>query len=215
MRILVLLACLLPSVALAAPPGPPLPPGVPNPFDPGVRAAVGDDLVQKHHRTRNAGAAAGFGALAGWGAASVVWGGIGLATGPKAGETFHRTNLIWGAVDLGIGAGGLVGLLAMNTLEPGPMKSLQTGRMLQTSFAVNLGLDAGYVGVGILTEVLGNERGDDDLIGAGRAVTLQGAVLLGFDLVLLAATMIHDGKLADWLRNGDVQIGPGGVAFRF
>jgi hypothetical protein len=180
-------------------------------------ASVGDELVQRHFKARLQGSAAGFGALAAWGGASMVWGGVGLVVGPQegAGPLFHRVNLAWGAVDLGIGLGGLGGMALLGRRHPGPVQSLELGRLMQTSFGVNLGLDVGYVGVGLLTEVLGARTGDDGLVGAGRAVTLQGAVLIGFDLVLVAASAAHDGKLARWLRSGDVVVGPGGIAGRF
>ena len=151
--------------------------------------------------------------LSGWGGASMVWGGVTLATAePESWDAgFGRMNLIWGSVNLSIGLS--TGVFSLIRAKRGWSEKdrLRYHAMKRTSLAVNLGLDFGYIAIGALLTRLGEVEGRDDLAGMGPALALQGAVLAGLDAILLAAHLIQDE------RGGQqkVALGAGGLVVRF
>lgn len=122
--------------------------------------------------------------LAIWGAISVLTG-----TGLAAWITFARreSGLIrhfsyqtaaWGAIDLGIC------LVAWRGLA---LRDLAGAVQLDRFLWLNIGLDAGYVMVGITLAIVGWRLGRRTaLIGAGIGVVVQGVALLLLDLILSA-----------------------------
>ena len=151
--------------------------------------------------------------LSGWGGASMVWGGVTLATAaPESWDAgFGRMNLIWGSVNLSIGLSAGVFSLIRAKRGWSEKDRLRYHAMKRTSLAVNLGLDFGYIAIGALLTRLGEVEGRDDLAGMGPALALQGAVLAGLDAILLAAHLIQDE------RGGQqkVALGAGGLVVRF
>ena len=110
--------------------------------------------------------------LSGWGGASMVWGGVTLATAePESWDAgFGRMNLIWGSVNLSIGLS--TGVFSLIRAKRGWSEKdrLRYHAMKRTSLAVNLGLDFGYIAVGALLTRLGEVEGRDDLAGMGPAL---------------------------------------------
>lgn len=114
-----------------------------------------------------------------WGAASIVAGTVLLlvvARGASRPPFLHHFGLqmaAWGAVDL------VLGLLSFRNLAP---RDLQDAAQLDRFLWLNLGLDAGYVGIGatlaIAAWVLGRRWGG---VGAGVAIVIQGLALLVLD----------------------------------
>jgi len=151
--------------------------------------------------------------LSGWGGASMVWGGVTLATAePESWDAgFGRMNLIWGSVNLSIGLS--TGVFSLIRAKRGWSEKdrLRYHAMKRTSLAVNLGLDFGYIAVGALLTRLGEVEGRDDLAGMGPALALQGAVLAGLDAILLAVHLIQDERGSQQ----KVALGPGGLVVRF
>jgi len=122
-----------------------------------------------------------------------TWGGANLAVGTAlaltAGEAEERVGAFglqsagWGAVN---GAIALFGLL--RSPDPGPLSAAEAQAAedrLAHILLVNLGLNAGYMGVGTTMMLLaGDEPPRSDRIrGHGGAVVLQGLGLLVLDLV--------------------------------
>jgi hypothetical protein len=97
--------------------------------------------------------------------------------GQRAGllSAFAFMTAAWGAVDL------VLALLGLRTLA---LRDLASATRLDRFLWLNIGLDAGYVMVG-LTLLIGGWRGRRaGLLGAGIAIVVQGLALALLDLVL-------------------------------
>jgi hypothetical protein len=131
--------------------------------------------------------------LLAWGAGSVVAGGailvalLAVGRQRRAGDAVRASPLVthfavqtaaWGAIDLALAALAWRGL-AMRDADA----ALRLDRMLW----LNVGLDVGYVGVGVTLAVtgwlLGRRLG---AVGAGVGVVVQGAALLVLDAKFIA-----------------------------
>ncbi|HEX7979823.1 MAG TPA: hypothetical protein VF461_14545 [Gemmatimonadaceae bacterium] len=89
---------------------------------------------------------------------------------------FGIQNALWGAVELGIA------LILLRSLA---VRDLAGATRLDRILWLNIGLDVGYVLVGITLAVIGwRAVRRFGLVGAGIAVTLQGTALAIIDLVL-------------------------------
>lgn len=158
--------------------------------------------------------AVGMIGLGSWGTASMIWGGISLSQAEPDSwdEGFARMNLVWGAVNASIAGstGILLGLRARKAVSPA--EKARFTALKRTSLAVNLGLDFGYVATGLLVEQLGKAKADPRLEGMGPAIALQGAVLIGFDAILLAIHLVHERAAT---APPPVALGPNGLTIRF
>jgi hypothetical protein len=151
------------------------------------------ELRLEHHEARQT---EGY-LLLGWGAANVVGGGIAAAIGREdpvvlsAGLVSAGWGLVNGLLSLilldlsgsreeDIRAGRLGDLTdPQEVREQAVVDQLRSGQI----FALNLGLDVGYIAGGALMYFLGRERDEDPLAAAGVTVAAQGLFLLVFDLV--------------------------------
>jgi hypothetical protein len=119
----------------------------------------------------------------------VVWGGASVLVGSALLGLMrirgHRSALLdhfgiqtaaWGAIDL---------VLALTGLQRLELRDLAGATRLDRFLWLNIGLDVGYVLVGITLVVLGWRLARRmGLIGAGMAVIVQGSALAVLDLVL-------------------------------
>ncbi len=156
-----------------------------------------DEPLHLHVRRRAARNGVALGVLVGWSVASMIGGGVGLATTPAgtAEWSFHQMNLVWGGIDLAI-AGAAGAWIAVQTRHPGDEVSiLRGGNRLQILYALNLGLDIGYVATGLLLQRLGTVERNPTLEGYGPAIALQGGVLLALDAILLIGNAALDDRL--------------------
>lgn len=124
-------------------------------------------------------------ALGGYALANIAAGSI--MAGQTTGEAsyFHRMNIYWNLVNLGIAG---VGLLGSRNVTPGDETLAQAVRRHETMkevLLVNAGLDVAYVLGGAYLQERGQSRPDkrDQLQGYGKSIMLQGGFLLAFDLV--------------------------------
>ena len=124
--------------------------------------------------------------LALWGGASLIAGAILLAVVRRPARSpllfhFALQTALWGAIDLAFAAVGWNGLA---------LRDLQSAARLDRFLWLNLGLDAGYVGIGTAIAgtswVLGRRLGG---VGAGVAIVVQGMALLVLDARFLV--LIH------------------------
>ncbi len=107
-----------------------------------------------------------------------VWGGLSIGAGLllrwRTADALRQQAalqcLLWGAINLALAGAGLRG-------------SPPTANFLW----LNVGLDAGYAGVGLTLLLAGRRFGSRAMQGAGLAVVPQGVVLAVLDLVYLAA----------------------------
>jgi hypothetical protein len=151
------------------------------------------ELRLEHHEARQT---EGF-VLLGWGAANVVGGGIAAAIG-------HNDAVVLSAGLVSAGWGLVNGLLSLILLDLSGSREddIRNGRLGDLTdplevreqavvdqlrsgqiFALNLGLDVGYIAGGALMYFLGRERDEGALAAAGVTVAAQGLFLLVFDLV--------------------------------
>ncbi|MBO0936750.1 hypothetical protein J2I47_09365 [Fibrella sp. HMF5335] len=135
---------------------------------------------QRYNHTRTLGLSLGSYALANMAVS-------GIAAGQTTGEAhyFHQMNLYWNAVNLGIAGFGLLGLRKQNPETESLADAVQKHQAIKKTLLVNAGLDVVYVAGGLILAGQANAHPDqaDKLRGYGKAVAVQGAFLLAFDLV--------------------------------
>lgn len=123
-------------------------------------------------------------ALGSYALANIAVGGI--AAGQTTGETkyFHRMNVYWNLVNLGIAGAGLLGSRRRSADETLGQAVRQHENMKQL-LLVNAGLDVAYVvgGAYLLERAKNRPEKADQLRGYGKSVMMQGGFLLAFDLV--------------------------------
>jgi hypothetical protein len=117
-----------------------------------------------------------------WGGASVLAGSALLASLRLRGQRsslldhFGIQTTLWGAIDL---------MLALSGLWRLELRDLAGATRLDRFLWLNVGLDAGYVMVGLTLLVFGWRAPQrPGLVGAGLAVIVQGSALALLDLVL-------------------------------
>ena len=117
-----------------------------------------------------------------WGGASLLVGsallGLMRARGHRSAllDHFGIQTMAWGAIDLALAAAGFQRLA---------LRDLTGATRLDRFLWLNIGLDVGYVMVGITLLVVGWRLGRRmGLVGAGMAVIVQGSALALLDLVL-------------------------------
>ena len=150
-------ACFLLSTSMAAAP------------DPGIQEAT---LREEQ---------LGLQSLAAWGAVSTL-GGVAahqLSSDPQW-KAFHEMNAAWGGVNLSLAA---VGLWSASR-ETDPHKQRERWLNYPAIFALNVGLDVGYIAAGAWLWQSGEDEADPTKIGRGHALMLQGGALFLFDAVM-------------------------------
>ena len=120
--------------------------------------------------------------LGGFAVTNLATGTAGYFAAPEpAWSAFHGTNAAWNTVNLGLAAAGAVSLARR------PEESLaarqKRGERLHRVLAINAGLDVGYMAAGGAVWALGAQDDNPQLVGVGSSLVLQGAFLLGFDLI--------------------------------
>lgn len=113
---------------------------------------------------------------------------VGVVGASRAsGETgyFHKMNVYWNLVNLGLAGAGLLGSRKQTT-EPETLADAvrQHENMKQILF-INTGLDVAYVVGGVYLRERAESHPDraDQLRGYGKSIMLQGGFLFAFDLV--------------------------------
>lgn len=135
-------------------------------------------------------------ALIAWsgGNIAVGAGGWALADDPEW-RAFHQMSVAWGGINLAIAIPGLIGALREDTAGLSLSTTLRRSSSLKTSFALNAGLDVGWVALGGWLAERGLRTGEPMQTGFGRSMMLQGGFLLVFDAVLLGVRTADDKRL--------------------
>jgi hypothetical protein len=122
--------------------------------------------------------------LGGYALANIA--GSAIATGQTSGEAtqFHRMNMYWNLVNLGIAGVGLLGARKQNADTESLTDAVKRHNQLKKVLLINAGLDVLYVAGGTyLDNQTDNAETADRNRGFGKAIVVQGGFLLAFDLV--------------------------------
>lgn len=123
--------------------------------------------------------------LGGYALANIAVGAV--AAGQTSGEAkyFHRMNVYWNLVNLGIAGAGLVSSRKKNTGSETLADAVRQHENMKKILLLNTGLDVAYVVGGAYLRERGANHPDkaDQLRGYGKSIMLQGGFLFAFDLV--------------------------------
>lgn len=110
-----------------------------------------------------------------------------IAASQTSGETkyFHKMNVYWNLVNLGIAGVGLLGSRKRKAEDETLADAVRQHENMKQILLINAGLDVAYViGGGYLQERAESHPDKaDQLRGYGKSVMAQGGFLLAFDLV--------------------------------
>ncbi|MDB5243125.1 MAG: hypothetical protein JWP57_3750 [Spirosoma sp.] len=110
-----------------------------------------------------------------------------LAASRTSGEAmyFHRMNVYWNLINLGIAGVGLLGLRKQNPNGETLAQAIRQQQTMQQVLLFNAGLDVAYIVGGAYLRERSVTRPDrtDQLQAYGKSVMLQGGFLLVFDMV--------------------------------
>ncbi|SOD79888.1 DUF6992 family protein [Spirosoma fluviale] len=110
-----------------------------------------------------------------------------VAAGQTSAETkyFHKMNVYWNLVNLGIAGAGLVSSQKKNTDTESLADAVKQHENMKKILLLNTGLDVAYVVGGAYLRERGTNQPDkaDQLRGYGKSIMLQGGFLFAFDLV--------------------------------
>ncbi len=137
--------------------------------------------------------------LSGWAVGNLVVGGLGF--GLEKDERLrwlHLGNAAWNVVNLALGVVGLISDWRTDPKSFDAKQSLVEGEKQQKVLLVNAGLDVAYLAAGAFLWQRGEATSDPRFAGLGQALLIQGAFLLGFDVVLA----VLNGRLTDELLLG-------------
>ncbi len=136
-----------------------------------------------------------------------------VATGQTTGETkqFHRMNVYWNLVNLGIAGFGLLGARKQNPTTESLKDAVSRHNQMKKVLAINAGLDVVYVAGGAYLAGRGsNPETSDRNRGFGKAIIVQGGFLLVFDVVNYLIF-----KNRDKQRDALIQATPNGIGMVF
>ena len=110
-----------------------------------------------------------------------------VAAGQTSGETqyFHKMNVYWNLVNLGIAGAGLLGSRKKKADSETLADAVRQHENMKQVLLINTGLDVAYVVGGAYLRERAASRPDnaDQLRGYGTSIMAQGGFLLAFDLV--------------------------------
>lgn len=132
-----------------------------------------------------------------------------VAAGQTAGETsqFHRMNVYWNLVNLGIAGVGLIGARKQKPNTESLKDAVSRHNQMKKVLAINAGLDVLYVAGGAyLAGRDSNPETADRNRGFGKAIIVQSGFLLVFDVV---NCLIFKGR--DKQRDALIQATPNGI----
>lgn len=181
-----------------------------------AQTGLKDSVYQKRHSITRSSSLV----LSGWGAASLASGLIGKGNTSGEHYYFHRTNAIFGGVNLLLGQIGFWTNRKANSREASVRQVFNGQEKIEKLFLFNAALDIVYVGLGayLLDKGAGKTGVDRErLRGTGKSVLIQGGFLLIFDGVLYFLHNKNGNRLDAYLQNLSLQpTGNGlGLVYRF
>ena len=159
------------------------------------RLAVNE--FRSRHRRRNRRA---LKVLMVWAAANMAAGAVGRQSSTGWRRDFHEMNLAWNGVNAVIALAGYKRWSDPDDsqlYDDGANRAVYEATGTERLLAINCGLDVLYITAGTLMWQRGTRSDSPRLQGYGPSVILQGAFLLGFDTIWLAATRRHRRRFED------------------
>lgn len=152
--------------------------------------------------------------LASWSVLNMAWSIAQLNNQDPIKQSYHQMNLGWNAVNLAIAGFGLYDALysggALSTWE-----TIDAQASIKRIFGVNAALDVAYVAGGFyLREYARRSSNFDRYEGFGRAVIVNGAFLLAFDVLMYWAHYNHEGEALIPLME-HLKLSPQGLYFQW
>lgn len=142
-----------------------------------------DSALLRHNRIhRNA-----LKVITGWSVASIASGVIGQNNSTGETRQFHKKNVLWGGVNLGLAGFGFLRVKPEGRRQFSTAEIAKKLRTTEKIFLFNTGLDLAYVALGLYTRERGLRfTGDkrDRLHGTGSSLMTQGGFLTLFDGVV-------------------------------
>jgi hypothetical protein len=133
--------------------------------------------------------------LGGLGAASLGTG-LGLTFVTKGtAQSFWEMTAAWGLVNLAIAGGAYYSATHTDAGSFSLSRTVAEQRSTEVIYALNIGLDVGYVVTGLWLWDRGQRDPSDQLLGFGRSIVLQGAMLLVLDSLLLICHAAGNGHV--------------------
>jgi len=148
--------------------------------------AQSDSIIKQFDTKKNNLNHHGMMVLSSWAGANIVGSGIGYAlTTSNEEKEFYLMNGSWGIINLGI---SLPGLLAKKKTSATIYDLQKSQTKIEKIFLANTILDVAYISGGFYLKELSKNQPDikkqERLNGFGNAVTMQGAGLMVFDMVM-------------------------------
>lgn len=121
--------------------------------------------------------------LLAWSILNLVVGGLGARrASTRAHQAFWGGSAAWNTVNLAIAAGGWWGAVNPDPIDGAAL--LREMVFFRDVLLTNVGLDVGYMAVGVVTWLWGRDRSEPWRTGIGLALVLQGLFLFVFDVAL-------------------------------
>ncbi len=153
--------------------------------------------------------AAGMWVLGGWGAANIVAGGLGAAlTHDEQLRWVFLGSALWNTVNVALAVINLASNWKADPTSFDAKASLQASNSSSTIFAVNAGIDVGYLATGAFLWQRGVSTRDQRMVGAGQALLIQGVFLAIFDTVMAVVQGGFTNRLVDHL---NLSVDPSGL----
>ncbi|CCH52315.1 hypothetical protein BN8_01305 [Fibrisoma limi BUZ 3] len=117
--------------------------------------------------------------------ANIAVGAIGASQSSGETKYFHRMNVYWNLVNLGIAGAGLLGARRKGAGDETLGQAIRQHENMKQILLLNAGLDVAYIvgGAYLLERAKNRPENRDQLRGFGKSVIGQGGFLLAFDVV--------------------------------
>lgn len=154
--------------------------------------------------------------LGGWSAANIIVSAFATKTNNDEMHYFHQMNVQWNSINLFLAALGYLGEGLKKNDNPTLASVLKHQGGTEKTYLLNLGLDVGYIAVGLyLTERSKSRKKPSVLKGYGNAIMFQSAFLLLYDAANYFIHRKHGKKLDKMLDKVQLSGGLGGVALTY
>lgn len=136
--------------------------------------------------------------LGSWAAANMLASGVLMPRRQASDKYFHRMNVYWNLVNLGIAGLGYYNAMQADAGSLTAWSAMQDHFQTRQILLLNMGLNTAYImtGVYLLERSRRGGKQADRLLGYGRSIIMQGAFLLVFDTVLYLFHQQHSSLAA-------------------